>query len=175
MEYFTLKIGRLERKLPIIPLGKNVKIASFNLLGDRVLVEEIAKALFVKLKKIKFDYLVGPEVKVVPLLQELSRLLGKKLYVVCRKKVHGYMVSPIVLKEDFGLVMNGPDADIIKNKKTVILDDVVSSGVTMETVTKLISRAGGEVVAKVAVLKQEGKIKALEDVIFLEELPIFRT
>jgi len=175
MDYYTLKICGLSRKLPIIPLGAKLRIASFNLLGDRVLVEKLAVELSLKLKSLDFDFLVGPEVKVVPLLQELSRLLNKKRYIVCRKKVHGYMVSPLYLKGGAGLVMNGLDASYIKGKKVLILDDVISSGKTMEEVTTLVERARGKVIAKAAVLRQKGEAEALNDLIFLGELPIYRT
>ena len=139
------------------------------------MVEEIAKELARKLRKIDFDLLVGPEVKVVPLLQEVSKLLGKEKYVVLRKRIHGYMVNPLVLREATGLVINGSDAKLVKSKKTVILDDVVSSGTTMEMVERLIFLAGGRVEARVAVLKQGKGAKTLENIIFLGELPVFRT
>lgn len=173
MEYYKLKICGLTRDLPIVPLGSKIKIASFNLLGDRLLVEALAKNLATKLREKDFDYLVGPEVKVVPLLEEVSRILKKERYVVCRKKIHGYMVKPLILKEMSGLVMNGPDAELIKNKQVIILDDVVSSGATMEAVEKLISLAGAKVVAKLCVLKQQGSYKSNDNLTFLAELPTF--
>jgi len=175
MEYFKLEICGLSRKLPIVPLGPKIKIASFSLLGDRLLVEALAKKLAVKLKKTDFDVLVGPEVKVVPLLEEVSRIMKKERYIVCRKKIHGYMINPLVSKFAPGLVMNGQDAEILKSKKAIILDDVVSSGATMESVERLIALAGGRVVAKMAILRQEGQAQTLKDTAFLGELPIFRT
>ena len=66
MKNYILKIGKVKRQLPIVSLGPKIKVASFNLLGDREMVEELAKQLYKKIKGINFDYLVGPEVKVVP-------------------------------------------------------------------------------------------------------------
>jgi adenine phosphoribosyltransferase len=175
MKEYTLEICGLTRKLPIVPLGPRIKIASFSLLGDRLLVEALARKLAVKLKNTAFDFLIGPEVKVVPLLEEVSRLLKKERYIVCRKKIHGYMVSPLTSRSGPNLVMNGSDAALIKRKKVVILDDVVSSGATMEALERLILAAGGKVVARVAVLRQEGKAETLKGITFLDELPIFRT
>jgi adenine phosphoribosyltransferase len=175
MEYYKLEICGLTRRLPIVPLGPKIKIASFSLLGDRLLVEALAKKLALKLKKTSFDILVGPEVKVVPLLEEVSRILKKDRYIVCRKKIHGYMINPLVAKSIPGLVMNGLDAEILKHKKAVILDDVVSSGATMEAVEKLVALAGGKVVAKYTVLKQQDRVETLDDIQFLGTLPIFRT
>ena len=139
------------------------------------MVEALAKKVASKLDSTNFDFLVGPEVKVVPLLEEVSRILGKERYIVCRKKIHGYMVSPLTSKDAPGLVMNGSDAEILKGKKAVVLDDVVSSGATMESVERLIAIAGGRVVIKISVLRQEGQAKTLKDITFLGELPVFRT
>ncbi|MEK7470815.1 MAG: adenine phosphoribosyltransferase, partial [Patescibacteria group bacterium] len=90
MDYFTLKIDKVTRKLPIVSIKANLKVASVNLLGDTELVVLVAKKLLIKLKALEFDYFVGPEVKIVPLLQELSRLTKSNRYVVCRKNIHGY-------------------------------------------------------------------------------------
>lgn len=174
MAFHLLKIGRLKRKLPIVSLGPKIKVASFNLMGDRVLVEVLAKSLARKLRKYQFDFLVGPEVKVVPLLHELSRILAKKRYVICRKSIHGYMVSPLRTPGKNGLVLDGTDAELIKDKKIIIVDDVVSSGNTLRLVENLTNQAGASVVARVAVFKQGGKIeKEIPDLIFLDSLPVF--
>lgn len=146
MDFYTLKIGNLERKLPIISLTPKIKVASFNLLGDGELVEIITKKLAKKLKDVDFDYLVGPEVKVVPILQELSRVLKKKRYIVCRKEIHGYMISPIKTPGKHGLVLNGSDAKLITDKKVIIVDDVVSSGNTIKTISQLVTNCGAKVV-----------------------------
>lgn len=171
MGYYQLKIGKLRRSLPVVPVGKGLKIASFNLLGDRVLVEYLASRLAKKLDGVDFDFLVGPEVKVVPLLQEMSRILSKDRYIVCRKKRHGYMVSPL----GKFLVIDGVDAQLIAGKKVVVVDDVVSSGRTMRLVGELLDKLGSRLVAKVTVFKQgEPKDGFLKDLIYLGKLPIFR-
>ena len=173
MDYYTLKIGKLNRKLPIVSISPKIKIASFNLLGDCELVESLAKLLKAKLKNIRFDYLVGPEVKVVPLLQELSKLLKRKRYIICRKNIHGYMISPIKSRSQPRLIIDGADAEILKNKKVVILDDVVTSGKTLSVVEELMKMCGASVVAKIAVFKQEGPSTLPKDLIFLYTLPVF--
>lgn len=176
MDYYALKVGRIERKLPIVSLGKGIKVASFNLLGDSEMVEEIASKMARKLAKIDFDFLVGPEVKVVPLLHEITQALNKKRYVVCRKNIHGYMVSPIVSRNKPGLVLDGNDAIFLKGKKVVVMDDVVSSGRTMLVAEELIESVGAKVVAHAAVFKQgERKDDFFKNLICLGTLPVFKS
>ena len=175
MSFYSLKIGTIERKLPIVSLGRGIKVASFNLLGDSEVVGKIAVKMIKKLSKVKFDVLVGPEVKVVPLLQEITRILGKKRYVVCRKNIHGYMVSPVSSHNKPWLILDGSDAAFLKGKGVVVVDDVVSSGLTMCVADELIERVGGKVVAHAAVFKQgERNDEFFNNIICLGTLPVFR-
>lgn len=175
MQFYTLKICGLTRKLPVVSLGPHLKIASFNLLGDGELVEKIALELEKKIKKFDFDYLVGPEVKVVPLLQVLASKLGKPRYVILRKNIMGYMIKPISNKSKPTLVLNGLDAEILKGKKVVIVDDVVSTGRTIRVVKELMKMVGAEVVGAVAVLKQGEKQEELDiPFTYLGALPLFQ-
>ncbi len=176
MEYYNLKICGLKRQLPIVPLGPKLKIASFNLLGDGELVEKVADDLVKKLKEIDFDYLVGPEVKVVPLIQVLAKKLNKPRYVILRKNIMGYMTKPVSNKSKPTLVLNGPDAEILKEKKVVIVDDVVSTGRTIRVVQEMMKIVGAEVVGAVAVFKQGEKEEEIEvPFFFLGVLPLFKS
>jgi adenine phosphoribosyltransferase len=174
MNTYALKIGQIERNLPIVSLTPKVKVASFNLLGDTELVEVLATKLLKKIKNIDFDFLVGPEVKVVPLLQALSQLTKKRRYVVCRKQIHGYMVSPIKTGYKDSLVINGEDVKLIKGKKVIIVDDVVTTGRTIYIVEKLMEMAEAKVVGKVALFKQGERLhKSHHDLVYLRRLPVF--
>jgi len=174
MNYYTLNIGSITRELPIISIRANLKVASVNLLGDTELVEIIAKEILDRLKNIEFDYFVGPEVKVVPLLHELTRLSKNTRYVVCRKNIYGYMISPIKTNLKNSLVINGSDAKILKGKKVVIVDDVVTTGSTFYAVEKLMEIVSAEVVAKVAVFKQGDNLHLNnKNTIFVSTLPTF--
>ncbi len=173
MDYYTLKICGISRKLPIVSLGPKLKIASFNLLGDGELVDKLAEELADKLKKEKFDYLVGPEVKVVPLLQVMAKKLNKPRYIILRKNIMGYMTKPVTNKSKPNLVINGPDAQILKGKKVIIVDDVVSTGRTIRVVEEIMKMVGAKVVKTLAVFKQ-GDEEIKVPFTYLGKLPLFK-
>ncbi|PIU03125.1 adenine phosphoribosyltransferase [Candidatus Shapirobacteria bacterium CG08_land_8_20_14_0_20_39_18] len=176
MNVYKLNICGLERELPIVSIGPLLKIASFNLLGDGELVKKVAESLAEKIKDLDFDYLVGPEVKVVPLMQELSNLLKKPRYIILRKNIMGYMTHPISSKTKPGMVLNGPDAELIKGKKVLIVDDVVSTGKTIKVVDDLMKEVNARVVGVAAVLKQgEEKVEITISFYSLGKLPLFGT
>lgn len=177
MNYYTLKIGDLERKLPIIKLSEDLSIASFVILGDTEIVEKTAPLIAEKLPKI--DYIVTAEAKGVPLAYEISKILNLKSYIVARKSVKAYMkdvieaeVNSITTTNPQKMYLNGEDAEKIKGKNIALVDDVISTGESLSTIEYLVKKAGGNVVAKAAILA-EGDAKNRKDIIFLQELPLF--
>jgi len=98
MKYYSLKLCGLTRKLPINYISRKTSLASFCLLGDVELVNTLANQLTKKLKKYDFDYIVAFESKVVPLAHGIALRLGHKKFVVCRKSIKPYMISPVILK-----------------------------------------------------------------------------
>ena len=161
MEYYTLDICGLKRDLPLIQVGRKTRLAQLSILGDVELVDCLTDKFAEKLKNIDVDYLVGPEVKVVPLLHEVAKRLGHQRYIVCRKKVKPYMVAPVILeplpyfpKHVKQLVLNGSDAQLLKGRKVVVIDDVISTGVTMRMMLKLMEKVGAKVVKILTVVKQ---------------------
>lgn len=181
-DYYELKICGLKRRLPLISISRTTKIASFNILGDTELTEKVASSLARKLKKSKFDYLVGPEVKVVPLIHALATKLGHKKYIICRKSAKPYMISPVVLKplsyfpkHVRPLVIDGVDKLLLGGKKVVVVDDVVSTGVTIRMIKHLMDKIGAKIVTVVAVIKQgKEQFDDIENFIYLAELPLFK-
>ena len=176
MDHYPLDFYGIKRDLPILSIAPKVKIASFSLLGDVEITQKSAEVLAKKLKDIEFDYLVGPEVKVVPLLFALSSMLHKSHFIVCRKSVKGYMIAPLIYKtkyktKTFMLVLDGADALRIKNKKVVIIDDVVSSGTTINSLYKFLTSSGARVAAIASIFKQSQQFH--NDLIYLQELPVF--
>jgi adenine phosphoribosyltransferase len=100
-------------------------------------------------------------------------------YFVARKSVKAYMQDPlgiavqsITTQAEQKLYLDSHDAALIKGKRIAIIDDVISTGQSLQAVEDLVHKAGGEVVAKAAILA-EGDAAKRTDIIFLEELPLF--
>jgi adenine phosphoribosyltransferase len=174
MEYHTVRIGELERKLQIVSVG-SVSVALLNLLGDTALTEVAAAELAGRIPE-GTEVLITPEVKAVPLAHAMSRNTGIP-YVVARKTEKPYMVGAVkrtVLSITTGrpqeLVIDGADVERIRGCRVAIVDDVVSTGGTLEGLRELIEEIGGRVVATLVVFT-EGDPR--EDVIALGHLPLF--
>ena len=181
MQYFTLKILGLTRRYPITHISKNTRLVNVSILGDIELVNKLADYWAQKLTKISFDYLVCPEVKVVPLVHGVALRSGHKRFVVCRKSVKPYMVNPVILKplphfpkHIKQLVINGADANLLTGKKVIIMDDVISTGVTIRMMKKLMEKVEARVVKLIAVFKQGQQFDEIENLFYLTELPIFK-
>lgn len=177
MEFYTLHVCDLERKLPIIQIADDLAIASFVILGDTQLVEGAAKLLKEKLPAV--DVFITAEAKGIPLVFELSRIYGMQQYIVARKSIKPYMVSPLVTEvysittqKKQILCLDQAEAAAIEGKRVAIIDDVISTGESLKAMEALVKKAGGNIVAKAAILA-EGDAADREDIIYLEKLPVF--
>lgn len=148
-------------------------------MGDIELVDALADAFAEKFRAFSFDYLVAVDVKVVPLVHGIAKRLGHKRLVVLRRRVKPYMVAPIVMrpspefpKHVQQLVINGPDATLLAGRRVVVMDDVVSTGKTMELAGRLMEQMSATVVARAAVLRQGEQFTKLSNFLFVGELPI---
>jgi len=175
-KYYTLEICGLKRQLPIMSVSEELSIASFVILGDTELVCRVAPELVKKLPP--FEVIITPEAKGIPLAFEISRLLNMN-YIIVRKSIKAYMDNPLVDKvvsittqKEQLLCLDGKDAQAIQGKRVVIVDDVISTGESINAAQRLVEKAGGIVAAKVAILA-EGDAKNMDDIIFLQELPLF--
>lgn len=178
MSYYELTVAGLTRQLPIMKIADNLAIASFVILGDCEIVTATAPEIMKKLPD-QIDYLVTAEAKGIPLAQELSRLLGLPYYIVARKSVKPYMATPltdevvsITTQKAQTLCLDGKDALAIKGKRVALIDDVISTGESLAAIERLVEKAGAQIVAKAAILA-EGDAAKRDDIIFLEELPLF--
>lgn len=176
MEKYTLKLCGLIRELPLVEVAPGLKIASFVILGDTELVCRVAPEIVKRLPKV--DAIVSAEAKGIPLVHEVSRLLGMN-YFVARKSIKPYMENPITVEVESIttqkkqlLCLNGIDAQKIKGKRVALIDDVISTGSSIAALEKLVEKAGGIVAAKAAILA-EGDAVNRTDIIYLEELPLF--
>lgn len=175
-EYYTMKIAGLERKLEMFPVSDSLDIAAFIIFGD---VELTMAGCAELLKKVPdFDVTITPEAKSIPIAYELSRQSGKP-YVVARKGVKVYMrnslevsLTSITTQKKQSLYLGETEANILKGKRVLIVDDVISSGESLIAVQKLVKEAGGIEAASCAFLA-EGDAADRDDIIFLEKLPLF--
>lgn len=175
-EYYNMKIAGVERKLEKFPVSDSLDIAAFILFGD---VEITVKASEELLKKApEFDYIITPEAKSIPLAYEMARQSGKP-YIVIRKGIKVYMrnslsvsVKSITTDKEQKLYLGETEADMIKGKKVLIVDDVISTGESLSAVRELVKKAGAIEAATCAVLA-EGDAANRTDFIFLEKLPLF--
>ena len=175
-ETYKITIAGIERELPRFAVNEKLDIAAFILFGDVELTEKCAEALIEKCPE--FDYIVTPEAKSIPLAYEMSRQSGKK-YIVVRKGVKVYMDNPVAVpvssittqKEQY-LYLGHEDGDLITGKKVLIVDDVISTGESLESVKKVVEAFGGDIVACCAPIA-EGDAADREDIIYLEKIPLF--
>ena len=175
-EKFKINIAGVDRELTKFPVNDNLDIAAFILFGDVEVTIASAKAL---LKKVpEFDIILTPEAKSIPLAYEMARQCGKP-YIVARKGVKVYMNEPISVSvksittnKTQELYIGTDDADLIKGKRVLVVDDVISTGESLAAVLKLVETAGGKVAASCAVLAERDAAQR-DDIIFLEPLPLF--
>ena len=174
-EYYTLKIAGLERKLEKFPVSDTLDIAAFIIFGD---VELTVKASEELLKKVSdFDFIITPEAKSIPIAYEMARQSGKP-YIVARKGVKVYMrnslevsVTSITTKKEQHLYLGETEANLIKGKRVLIVDDVISTGESLVAVRELVKKAGAIEAAACAFLA-EGDAADRDDIVFLEKLPL---
>ncbi len=175
-KYYEMKIAGLTRKLPLCEVSNKLDIAAFIIFGD---VELTIAGCAELLKKVKdFDVIATPEAKSIPLAYEMARQSGKP-YVVARKGTKVYMKNPISVdvtsittQHEQHLYLGQDEVDLIKDKKVLIIDDVISTGESLAAMRELIKTAGGEVSDSCAFLA-EGDAAKRDDIVFLEPLPLF--
>lgn len=175
-EYYTMKIAGLERNLEKFPVNENLDIAAFIIFGDVELTIAGCKELLKKAPD--FDVILTPEAKSIPMAYEMSRQSGKP-YVVARKGLKVYMRNPlestvvsITTKDTQHLYLGESDVNMLKGKRVLVLDDVVSTGESLNATRALCKKAGGNEVAAVCFLA-EGDAAERDDIIYLEKLPLF--
>ena len=177
-QVYSIEIAGVKRDLRLFEIKPGLKIAILNILGDTELVQASARELAKKLTGIEHDILVTAEAKSIPLAHALSVEL-KKPYVILRKTYKPYMGDAVraeTLSITTGqpqlLILDEKDRDIIRNKKVVILDDVISTGSTLQGMRMILDKANSTVVAQAAILT-EGDRAQWEDIVSLGHLPLF--
>ena len=176
MEY-KMNIAGLDRALPLCKLNDNLYIGAFIIFGDAPLTVACAKALLEKAPE--YDYLLTAEAKGIPLIHEMARQHGDSKYFIARKKPKLYMqgvfevtVQSITTEGEQKLYLDTADAELMRGKRILIVDDVISTGESLRALEVLVEQAGGEICGRMAILA-EGDAQKRDDLTYLEPLPLF--
>ena len=160
---YTLKVAGLERQLPLCPLNQELSIAAFVIFGDVELTCACARELLKMAPE--HDVMITSESKGIPLIFEMARQSGVNQYVVARKMQKLYMsdtfsceVNSITTAKKQTLYLDGKDAEFMRGKRILIVDDVISTGDSLRAIEELVLHAGGHIVGKMAILA-EGEAK----------------
>ena len=174
---YEMDIAGLKRDLPLCKVTDDLYIGAFVMFGDVELTVHCATELLKRAPE--YDYLIAPEAKAIPLLYEMARQSGADKYFVARKGAKAYMTVPfevsvksITTMHMQKLVLDGADAEMIRGKRMLILDDVISTGESLHAMEELVKQAGGIIAGKMAVLA-EGDAINRPDIIVLNKLPLF--
>jgi adenine phosphoribosyltransferase len=177
-ETYAVEIAGLKRDLRLFEIKPGLKIAILNILGDTELVQACAKELAGKLKDTDYDVLVTAEAKSIPLAYALSAET-KKPYIVLRKSYKPYMgdalqaeTLSITTGQPQILILDEKDRELIKDSKVVIVDDVISTGSTLQGMRMILDKAGSTVVAETAIFTEGDRAQWMH-IISLGHLPLF--
>lgn len=174
---YPLEIAGLKRDLPICRVNDNLQIAAFVIFGDAELTVACARDLLKVAPA--YDYMITAEAKGIPLIHEMARQSGAEKYFVARKKpklymqsVFGVTVRSITTEGEQKLYLDGDDAALMRGKRILIVDDVISTGNSLEALEALVTKAGGEICGRLCILA-EGDAIGREDITYLAPLPLF--
>ena len=177
-EYYEIEIEGLKRHLPICPLNDKLQIGAFVIFGDVELTKHCAAEL-IKVMEKDYDYMITAESKGIPLVYEMARISGRNKYFLARKAPKLYMrnvlkceVKSITTAKVQTLYLDGKDAEMMKGKRILIVDDVISTGESLHALEELVEQAGGIIVDRLAILA-EGDAYDRPDIKALQYLPLF--
>ncbi len=179
MHTYPMNVAGLKRDLPICKVTDDLYIGAFIVFGDAELTVACARDLLKLVPADSYDYMLTAEAKSIPLIHEMARQSGAEKYFIARKGAKAYMPDPIHVEDKSittagvqKLYLGRDDADLIRGKRILIMDDVISTGGSLHAMEELVKIAGGTVVGRVAVLA-EGDAQNRTDIKFLAPLPVF--
>ena len=178
-KFYNMTVAGVDCALPLCPISDKLMIGAFVIFGKPALTTACAQALIERCPE--HDVLITAESKGIPLVCEMARLNGNERYVLARKAPKLYMkdvltveVRSITTDHKQTLCLDGGDAEYMKGKRVVIVDDVISTGESLHALEKLVEEAGGRIVGRMSILA-EGDAIGRDDLIYLGKLPLFNS
>ena len=178
MKNYEIVIAGVRRILPFVKIDDELAYASFVVISDSELVSAAAPLLASRIKDC--DIVLTAEAKGIALAYEISRQLKHKESAVARKSIKSYMKDPISVPvssittfDPQRLYLDQSDMAKLKDKRVCLLDDVVSTGESLNALKALAEKAGAKVVCNACILA-EGKAADRDDLIYLQKLPLFQ-
>jgi len=175
---YSIEIAGVKRDLRLFEIKPGLRIAILNILGDTELVQASARGLAEKVKGVDYDIIVTAEAKSIPIAYALS-VETKKPYVVLRKTYKPYMgdalkaeTLSITTGQPQVLILDEKDRELIQGKKVLTVDDVISTGSTLEGMRKILEMAEATIVAEAAIFT-EGDPQDWPGIVSLGHLPLF--
>ena len=175
--FYEMNIAGLKRQLPLCKVKDDLYIGAFIMFSDVEITKACAEELLKKAPE--FDIMITAESKGIPLAYEMARQVGVNDYIVARKGPKLYMQNIITTTVDSittdhiqTLCIGQKEADMMRGKRVLIVDDVISTGESLKSIETLVNQVGGNIVGKMAVLA-EGEAAERDDILFLEKLPVF--
>lgn len=176
---YTMKVAGLERQLPLCKVSDDLYIGAFVIFGDAELTVACAKELLERISAGSYDYMLTAEAKSIPLIHEMARQSGAKKYFIARKGSKVYMPDPIHVSvrsittlRTQDLFLGSDDCAMMKGKRILIVDDVISTGESLHALEELVRVAGGTVTGRAAILAEGDALKR-PDITYLAPLPVF--
>ena len=174
---YPMTIAGVKRELPLCPLSDKLMIGAFVIIGDAELTTACARELLARAPE--YDYMITAEAKGIPLIHEMARQAGAAKYFCARKAAKLYMrdvldvpVRSITTAAEQHLFLDGEDAALMKGKRILIVDDVISTGESLRALEILVEQVGATIAGRMCILA-EGDATERDDLIYLEKLPLF--
>ena len=176
---YSMEIAGLQRELPLCKITDDLYIGAFICFGDAELTVACARDLLKLVPAEEYDYIFTAEAKSIPLAHEMARQCGAEKYFIARKAAKAYMPDPLCVEDQSittagvqKLYLGRDDAEMIRGKRVLLVDDVISTGGSLRAMEALVAQAGAIVTGKIAVLA-EGDAAKRTDIKFLAPLPLF--
>lgn len=175
---YSIEIAGVKRDLRLFEIKPGLKIAILNILGDTELVQASARGLAEKVKGVDYDIIVTAEAKSIPIAHALS-VETKKPYIVLRKTYKPYMgdalkaeTLSITTGQPQVLILDEKDRELIQGKKVLIVDDVISTGSTLQGMRMILDKANASVAGEAAILTEGDRAQWMH-IHSLGHLPLF--